>query len=58
MRDTDIKKSKIIRTIRNTDQMRLINEDPNYVASEGEDLNDLELIPLQSKPFVKLHAEI
>ena len=38
--------------------MRLINEDPNFVVEEGQDINELELIPLQLQPLVKLHAEI
>lgn len=38
--------------------MRLIKEDPNFVAPLNSDINDLDLIPLQLKPLVKLHAEI
>lgn len=58
MRDQEIKYSKIVNTIRGTDKMRLINEDPNWMPAEGEDFNDLELIPLQLKPLAKLRAEI
>ncbi len=58
MRDQEIKYSKIVNTIRGTDKMRLINEDPNWMPAEGEDFNDLELIPLQLRPLAKLRAEI
>lgn len=58
MRDNEIKRSKIMKTIRGTNQLRLINIDPNYTPKEGEDQNELELIPLQLKPLVKMHAEI
>jgi hypothetical protein len=58
MRSEEIRKSKIIKTIRASDQMRLIKEDPNFVAPINEDINDLDLIPLQLKPLIKLHAEI
>jgi hypothetical protein len=58
MRDQEIKYSKIVNTIRGTDKLRLINEDPNWMPAEGEDFNDLELIPLQLKPLAKLRAEI
>lgn len=58
MRNGDIRQSKIIATIRSADQMRLINDDPNFVQPPDTDVNDLDLIPLQLKPFIKLRAEI
>jgi len=44
--------------VRATEQLRLINTDPNFVTPPNSDPNDLELIPLQKNPLVKLHAEI
>jgi len=38
--------------------IRLIDNDPNSHIVKGEDTNDIELIPLQLKPLIKLHTEV
>jgi hypothetical protein len=58
LRDAEIKKSKIVRTIRKSNTFRLINDDPNYVQPKGFDVNDVDLIAINYNPFVKIHAEI
>jgi hypothetical protein len=58
MRNPEIKSSKIVETIRQANQLRLVNDDPNYVYQPGEDINDLDLIPLNLKPFISLKAEV
>ena len=45
-------------TIRNSDAIRLNQDDPNEVKVVGTLINDLDLIPLQPNPMIKLHAEI
>jgi hypothetical protein len=46
LRNPEIMKSKIVRTISLTEMIRLIDEDPNSQITKGEDTNDVELIPL------------
>jgi hypothetical protein len=58
IRNSEIKTSKIVNTIRKSDKFRLVSKDPNYVPADGEDYNDLDLIPLQLKPMANLRAEI
>ena len=58
IRSQDIRDSKIVTTIRKSDKFRLVSEDPNYVPHAGEDYNDVDLIPLQSKPMANLRAEV
>lgn len=58
LRDEEIRQSPTIVQIRHAETLRLIAEDPNYVPDPDEDANDLDLIPLQLEPLVKLQAEI
>lgn len=58
LRNPEFSKSKIMNTIRRTQSIRLVNDDPNSYIEPGQDANDVELIPMQLKPLVKLHAEI
>ena len=58
IRNPEIRKSKIVVTIRKSDKFRLVSEDPNYVPAVGEDYNDVDLIPLQLRPMANLRAEI
>lgn len=46
IRNSEIKASKIVTTIRKSDKFRLVSEDPNFVPAAGEDYNDVDLIPL------------
>lgn len=58
LRDEEVRKSKIVRTMRKQTNFRLIDDDPNFVQRKGRDVNDVDMIPIQLSPLVKLHAEI
>lgn len=57
-RNQDIRKSQIINTIRNSDVIRLNQDDPNEVNKVGDFVNDLDLIPLERGPLINVKSEI
>jgi hypothetical protein len=56
IRNDDIRKSAIFKSFATTRDIKLISDDPNTNEEEGQEVNDLNLIPRHSAPMINLKA--